>query len=134
MKHWKLGLQSLCAAMLFAAPFTSAPFAYAKDAPVYGEDAVISYASNGGIKNYQKGEPGTIFMQDRRLRWYKVTLSGDCLRNDNQATILFETDVNGTFDLFSKVSTSSVPYARCGVEKIVTSSPPKGQPGYRATE
>lgn len=46
-----------------------------------GAETVITFAGNGGIRNYEPGQPGVVFLQDRQLRWYRVQLTGDCLQS-----------------------------------------------------
>lgn len=95
-----------------------------------GKQTVISNASNGGIRDYQAGAPGEVFLRDRTERWYRVALTGDCLDSKtNLATLKFSTDTTGTFDRFSRVSSSRYPGRVCGVTSIVASPPPPGQPG-----
>jgi hypothetical protein len=102
-------------------------------APVLaGQDkqTVIVNASNGGIRDYQAGAPGEVFLRDRTERWYRVALTGDCLDSKtDQAALSFSTDTTGTFDRFSRVSSSRFPGRVCGVKSIVASPPPPGQPG-----
>ncbi len=121
MKKLAFLLSALTAAPLMA----NVPF----KAPL-GAETTITFASNGGIRNYHPGEPGIVYLQDRRLRWYRVRLSGDCLQSRTGLdTLAFETDVTGTFDRFSTIRSSRFPAQVCGVTSIRSSLPPAGQPG-----
>jgi hypothetical protein len=115
---------------LIAAPALAAP-----QQQGVGKETSISFAGNGGLRNWQAGPRGSnrVYVQDRRLRWYAVQLSGDCIRGNNGSpTFRYTTDANGRFDTFSRVSSSDTPYAVCAVESIKTSLPPAGQPGAKA--
>ena len=105
-----------------AAPATPAP-----------QETTIAFAANGGIHNFEAGPRGSgvVFLQARNLRWYKVTLSSDCLPNGAFQTLIFKTNVNGTFDRFSRIGSTRYPGRLCGVNSIVRSDPPPGQPGAK---
>ncbi|WP_147414260.1 DUF6491 family protein [Sphingomonas gilva] len=93
------------------------------------QEATIKFAANGGIRSFQVADQATVYLQDRRLAWYRVDLSSPCLRAGDNGALYIETDVNGTFDTFSQIRSSKYPEIRCGIDRIVTSSPPSGQPG-----
>ena len=96
-----------------------------------GIETNIVDAGNGGIRNVEAGPPGSnlVYLQDRRLRWYAVKMSGPCLSDRALDTIGFSTDTTGTFDRFSQITSTRYPGRVCGVTSIVTSAPPPGQPG-----
>lgn len=100
---------------------------------VVGKETTISYAANGGLRNWQAGPRGSniVHVQDRRMRWYQVTLSGPCIRERSSFPLQFRTRNDGQFDRFSQVWSRDRPGAICGVKSIKTSLPPKGQPGYK---
>lgn len=92
----------------------------------------ITFASNGGIRNWEAGPPrsGVLYMQDRRLDWYRVKMSGLCIATKGgPITVRYTTDANGTFDRFSTLSFPDFGDRTCGVESITRSPPPPGQPG-----
>ncbi len=96
-----------------------------------GKETVITFAGNGGLRDWQAGPPdsGIVYVRDRNLNWYRVQLTGPCARDRALDTLRYTTDVNGTFDRFSRVSLARYPNQICGVTSIRTSLPPKGQPG-----
>ena len=97
-----------------------------------GVETTIPFAGNGGIRNWEAGPPksGVIYVQDRRLKWYRVQMSGPCIQSKGgPLTVQYTTDNNGTFDTFSKLSFPDYGNRTCGVESIKTSLPPPGQPG-----
>lgn len=110
----------------------STPLA-ARQPPAIGQETVISYAGNGGLRDWQRG--GTIsdllYVRDRTDQWYAVRLSGRCHFYGSLDTLSYTTDVNGTFDRFSRISVSSSPGQVCGVTSIRTSLPPKEHQGRR---
>jgi hypothetical protein len=97
-----------------------------------GVETTIPYAANGGIRNWESGpaDSGIIYVQDRRLRWYKVEMSGPCLQTDvGPLTVQYTTNAVGAFDTFSKLTFPDYANRTCGVKRITTSLPPPGQPG-----
>jgi hypothetical protein len=100
-----------------------------------GKETVITFASGGGLRNWQPGPMGSriVYVQDRTQRWYRVLLTGDCIRGPHSTQAFrYITDNNGQFDRFSQVSSRDTPGAVCGVTSIQRTTPPKGQPGYVA--
>lgn len=97
----------------------------------FGTETVITFAGNGGLRDWQPGPPnsGVVYVRDRNLHWYRVQLTGPCARDRALDTLTYTTDVNGTFDRFSRVKLARYPGQICGVTSIRTSPPPKGQPG-----
>ncbi len=93
-------------------------------------ETVIRYAANGGIRNVETGPPGSdiVYLQDRTLRWYRVTMTGPCLPDRSLQTIAFRTDALGTFDRFSQIVSLRFPDRACGVRSIVASDAPPAQP------
>lgn len=116
---------------LLGVALVAAPALAADKRPV-GTETTIGFAAGGGLRNWQAGPAGSriVYVQDRRLQWYAVTLTGPCVRGPHGAMrFVYTTDANGTFDRFSHVSSPDTPGATCGVTSIKTSLPPKGQPG-----
>lgn len=105
--------------------------AIAADRPPVGTETVITYASGGGLRQWQRGgvDNGILYVRDRREQWYQVTLTGPCRLDRALDTLTYTTDVNGTFDRFARVKVARYPEQTCGVKSIRTSLPPKGQPG-----
>ncbi|USU08496.1 hypothetical protein NF700_15745 [Sphingomonadaceae bacterium OTU29MARTA1] len=103
----------------------------ARDDRAIGRETVIGFASGGGLRDWQAGPPnsGIVYVRDRTLRWYRVQLTGPCIKDRALDTLTYTTDPNGTFDRFSRVSLRRFPNQICGVRSIKTSLPPKGQPG-----
>lgn len=123
---------SLLAVALIAASPAPAP---AQDRRAIGAETVIVNAGNGGLRDWQAGPPNSsiVYVRDRTLRWYRVSLSGPCVRDRGLDTLTYTTDTNGTFDRFSRVTVRRYPNRVCGVRSIVNSLPPKGQPGAPRT-
>ena len=98
-----------------------------------GAEATIPFASNGGLRSWQAGEPrsGILYVRDRRERWYEVALTGPCTTNRALDRLTYTTDAIGTFDRFSQVAVGQYPNQVCGVTSIRNSLPPRGQPGYK---
>ena len=98
-------------------------------------ETTITFAGNGGLRDWQPGPPdsGIVYVRDRTQRWYRVTLTGPCVRDRALDTLTYTTNTNGTFDRFSRVSVRRYPDQVCGVASIRTSLPPPGQPGARKT-
>ena len=97
-----------------------------------GKETSIPFASNGGIRNWEAGPPksGIIYVQDRRLDWYRVEMSGPCIQSKGgPLTVIYTTDNSGMFDTFSKLTFPDYANRTCGVKSITTSLPPPGQPG-----
>lgn len=97
-----------------------------------GKETTIPFASNGGIRNWEAGPPksGIVYVQDRRLDWYRVEMSGPCIQSKGgPLTVLYTTDNGGAFDTFSKLTFPDYANRTCGVKSITTSLPPPGQPG-----
>lgn len=102
----------------------------AQTQPVAPKETVIHFAANGGISNIQPGPPRSnlVYLQDRRLQWYRVTLTDPCLPDRTLQTVTFTTDVSGTFDRFSRIGSLRFLGRVCGVTSIVESPAPPGQP------
>ncbi|TPG41008.1 hypothetical protein EAH79_07685 [Sphingomonas koreensis] len=116
---------------LAAASFASGAVAADRHRPI-GKETTIAFASNGGIRNWEAGPPksGIIYVQDRRLDWYRVQMSGPCVESKGgPMTVRYTTDNNGAFDTFSKLTFPDYANRSCGVKSIQTSLPPPNQPG-----
>tara|TARA_B100000678_G_scaffold220820_1_gene188156 strand:- start:696 stop:1097 length:402 start_codon:yes stop_codon:yes gene_type:complete len=113
----------LALALAFSAPAQAAPVVPVADRP----QVTISFAGNGGLRNWTKGDDdSSLYVQDRTLRWYYVGLSGPCLRNVATNSIGYTTDPNGQLDQFSNVFDLTRPEQRCRVTSIVrTAKPPQ---------
>ena len=103
----------------------------AQQSRLIGVETTIPYSSAGAIRRYHvdRADHRIVHMQDARLRWYRVTLSGECLPVDNQATLLTRTRGENRLDRFSLVGSSRYPGRLCGIESIVNALPPAGEPG-----
>jgi len=116
---------------LATASFAAAASAAQHHRPI-GKETTIPFASNGGIRNWDAGPPnsGVIYVQDRRLDWYQVQMSGPCIQSKGgPLTVVYTTDNSGAFDTFSKLTFPDYAGRTCGVKSITTSLPPPGQPG-----
>lgn len=97
-----------------------------------GEETTIPFASNGGIRNWQadRKDDNVVYVQDRTLHWFRIDLTGPCVRiAGDPMTIRYTTDNSGTFDKFSRLTFPNSRDTSCGVKSIKTSLPPPGQPG-----
>lgn len=101
-----------------------------KDRPV-GVETIITFAGNGGLRDWQAGPANSdiLYVRDRALRWYQVQLTGPYIKDRALDTLTYTTDANGTFDRFSQIMMRRYPNQVCGVRSVRTSLPPQGQPG-----
>ena len=99
--------------------------------PLLGPETTIQYASGGGLRDWQPGPPhsGIVYVRDRRLHWYQVTLTGPCVTDSALDSLHYTTDAIGQFDRFSRITVGRYPERTCGVTSIRASAPPPGQPG-----
>lgn len=99
----------------------------------YGKETSIAFAANGGIRNFDTGPRGSdiVYLQDRTLRWYQVTLTGPCFPNRAQDTAIYRTSPNGRFDRFSSIASARFPERTCGVTSVLRSDAPPGHPKVR---
>ena len=113
-----------------AALLATPPLAQQHRVPL-GQETTIPYASPGGIRNIQPGSPDSsiVFLQDRRLLWYRVTLSGPCFPDRSLNQLGFRTNTDGQLDRLSTIYSLRPPARSCGVRSITASGPPPGQPG-----
>ena len=99
--------------------------------PAAGKETFISFASNGGLRDWQAGpDRNIIYVRDRQEQWYRVALTGPCATYPLD-TLTYTTDDNGTFDTFSTLRFARYPLTTCGVTSIRASTPPPGRPGAR---
>ena len=99
----------------------------------YGQQTFIIDAGNGGIRRFDKagGDGSTVYLQDRRQRWYQVVLTGPCFPDQGLDTIVYRTHPDGRFDRFSNVGSTRYPGRTCGVTSVLRSDAPPGQPPER---
>ncbi len=92
-----------------------------------GVETQISFAANGGIRDWRRGpeDSNIVYLQARNLRWYEVTLTGPCLDNTSFEPMIYTTGPGGALDRFSRISSARNPDLVCGVESIKTSLPPE---------
>ena len=118
--------------LIAAIPALLAPLssAEAQSRPI-GQETTIAFAS-GGIKDWEAGPRGsdTVYLQDRTLHWYLVTLSGPCLENAGSDTLIYKTDNLGRLDRFSMIAAARTPQMRCRVESIKTSLAPPSRKSH----
>ena len=100
--------------------------AVARDDRTIGAETTIPYSAAGAIRRYavDRADPRIVHMQDGRLRWYRVTLTGACLPVDNQATLLTRTRGENRLDRSALVGSSRYPGRLCGIARIVNALPP----------
>ena len=112
-----------------AATIAFAPTAQAQKHRVIGQETSIAFASNGGIRNWERGPRGSnlLYLQDRTLRWYQVQLNGPCLDLSIRQTLIYQTDPLGRLDTFSTISSADRPQIRCQIKSIKTSLAPPQQ-------
>jgi hypothetical protein len=96
-----------------------------------GGETTIALNRSGGIRSYvvDRGDHRIVHMQDQRQRWYRVTLSGECLPVDGQAALITRTRFDSRLDRQSTVSSNRYPGRVCGIDSIVQAAPPPGTSG-----
>ncbi|SOB86483.1 hypothetical protein SAMN06297144_1588 [Sphingomonas guangdongensis] len=94
-------------------------------------ETTIPLNRSGGIRSYvvDHGDHRIVHMQDQRQRWYRVTLSGECLPADGQAALITRTRFDSRLDRQSTVASNRYPGRVCGIDSIVHAAPPPGTPG-----
>lgn len=99
----------------------------------YGKQTVIQNAGDGGIRNVEQGPSGSniVYLQDRTLRWYQVTLTGPCFPDRTQDTVIYRTGPDRRLDRFSTIASARYPTRSCGVTSILRSDAPRQQPAVR---
>lgn len=99
----------------------------------YGKQTVIQNAGGGGIRNVEQGPSGSdiVYLQDRTLRWYQVTLTGPCFPNRTQDTVIYRTGPDRRLDRFSTITSARYPTRSCGITSILRSDAPPQQPSVR---
>ncbi|MHA6721996.1 hypothetical protein [Sphingomonas sp. RS2018] len=99
-----------------------------------GAETVIDNAT-GGIRNVQaEGDGSIVYVQDRTLRWYRLTLTGPCFDDSSAALIVVQSGSGNRIDRFTRVASARTPTRVCGVTSIVNALPPKGQPGAKKAD
>lgn len=96
--------------------------------PAPPKEVSIPFADHNGLQSWTEGEDSdTLYVQDRRRQWYKVTLIGSCFQFTSPLISLgYTTSPGGSFDRFSKVFNPSEPNNSCAVTSVVESGPPPG--------
>jgi hypothetical protein len=108
-------------------------FPAAAQVRTYGKETSIAFAAGGGIRNFEQGPNGSniVYLQDRTLRWYQVTLTGPCFPDHAQDTAIYRTGPDGRLDRFSHIASSRFPSQSCGVTSILRSDAPPNRPKVR---
>jgi len=121
---------SVLAALAVATLATAAPAQRSRE---MGQETTIPYTANGGVRAYQidRADHRIVYMQDSQLRWYRVTLTGDCLSPDKTDTLVTKIRGNSRIDRFAQVGSTRYPGRVCGIRSIVNSPTPAGQPGAK---
>ena len=86
----------------------------------------IPFASMGGIRDWERESDKSILLRDRTGRWYRATFLGTCPRLGYSQTLLFRTDVSGSFDRFSAIKSD---YGYCQVGSVVRAAAPLSKGG-----
>lgn len=87
----------------------------------------ISYAANGGIRDWHAEDERGIYLRDRAGRWYYARFSHPCFNLPSLQSLVFSTDpATGRFDHFSTVGTGQL---SCDVASVVRSEPPAAKGG-----
>jgi Family of unknown function (DUF6491) len=90
------------------------------------KEVSIPFVRHGGIRDWEVVDRETVYIQDRRQRWYVAKLMGPC-QNLNFATrIGFVSDSSDSFDRFSSILAEG---RKCQVESLTAASgPPPRKP------
>lgn len=99
----------------------------------YGKQTVIENAGGGGIRNVEQGPAGgnIVYLQDRTLRWYQVTMTGPCFPDRTQDTVIYRTGPDQRLDRFSTIASTRYPTRSCGITSILRSDAPRQQAPVR---
>lgn len=99
----------------------------------YGGETVIRNGASGGIRTTERGAPdgSVLYLQDRMLRWYRVTLSGPCFPDLPNDTLIYRTVSDDRIDRFTTIGSRRYPGRVCGVRSILRSDAPPQQPPVR---
>ncbi len=99
------------------------------------KETVISFAGNGGLRDWEFGPTRDVLVvRDRTEHWYRVTTTGPCPNIGNLDTLSYTTDSNGTFDRFSRIRFLRYPNVTCGVKSIVATVAPPSKGGKRVAK
>lgn len=87
----------------------------------------ISYAANGGIRDWHAEDENGIYLMDRTGRWYYARFSHRCFNLPSLQSLVFTTDpATGRFDHFSTVGTGQL---SCDVASVVKAERPAAKGG-----
>jgi Family of unknown function (DUF6491) len=89
----------------------------------------IKFADHGGIWDWDVVDSKTVLIQDRSRRWYKATLSVNCVDLPFEQRIGFESNPDGSFDKFSTIQTRQ---HRCPLQSLVRTDAPVSKKGKKA--
>jgi hypothetical protein len=134
MKKTALGMIALLAVgvgCVMAGPREDAVTAAAPPsaaAPPPGE-VQIKFANHGGIWDWDVVDSKTVLIQDRSRRWYKATLSVNCVDLPFEQKIGFESNADGSFDKFSTIQTRQ---HRCPLQSLVRTDAPVSKKSKKA--
>jgi hypothetical protein len=108
-----------------------APAAQPPAATTPPAEASIKFADHGGIWNWDVVDSKTVLIQDRSRRWYKATLSINCLDLPFEHKIGFESNPDGSFDKFSTIQTRQ---QRCPLQSLVRTDAPVSKKAKKAAK
>jgi len=89
----------------------------------------IKFANHGGIWDWDVVDSKTVLIQDRSRRWYKATLSVNCVDLPFEQRIGFESNADGSFDKFSTIQTRQ---HRCPLQSLVRTEAPVNKKAKKA--
>ena len=108
----------LALAMLGA---VAAPAFSAQTTPPMAKEVSIPFVRHGGIRDWEVVDRETIYIQDRRQRWYVARLMGPCLNLNFATRIGFVSDSSDSFDRFSSILAEG---RKCQVDSLTFASGP----------
>jgi uncharacterized protein DUF6491 len=91
----------------------------------------IKFADHGGIWDWDVVDSKTVLIQDRSRRWYKATLSVNCVDLPFEQRIGFESNADGSFDKFSTIQTRQ---NRCPLQSLVRTDAPVSKKAKKAAK
>ena len=90
--------------------------------------AQIPFAASRGIRSFHAESDETVYLEDRRGRWYRAELAGTCLGLRWALAIGYDTRGGASFDRFSAILVDG---QRCPLVSLTRSEKPERRRGKK---